>query len=121
MLKAIKIFEDDSCAASDTSHGILCLPNMHFQFTAYDVNNNPIDMKSDKAQIDVTARSGNLYRRIRAEKTVSPSSLESVFDSVLYAGNGANDQANTRRDICKSMVVRSNNSLAPATGVVPCN
>lgn len=95
--------------------------NMHFQFTAYDVNNNPIDMKSDKAQIDVTARSGNLYRRIRAEKTVSPSSLESVFDSVLYAGNGANDQANTRRDICKSMVVRSNNSLAPATGVVPCN
>lgn len=90
----------------------------NFQFTAYDVDGRIINTKSNNAQIDVTARTGDLYRRIKAEKVIVPAVLESLFDSVLYAGNGSNDSAN--RDICKNLVVRANGALAPTSSAPLC-
>jgi hypothetical protein len=75
-------------------------------------------LKSDKAQIDVTARTGDLYRRIKAEKVIAPTVLDNLFDSVLYAGNGSNDSSS--RDICKNLVVRENGTLAPASSAPLC-
>lgn len=85
--------------------------NMHFQFTAFDKDGKQMNLQSNKAQIDVTARTGDLYRRVKAEKLISPGVLESLFDSVLYAGAGANDTS--ARSICKKLVVRSNGAIAP--------
>lgn len=90
----------------------------HFQFTAYDKNKKQMNIQSTKAQIDVTARSGDLYRRIKAEKVIAPTVLDSLFDSVLYAGAGSSD--NTTRDICKNLVVRANGTLAPTTSAPLC-
>lgn len=91
----------------------------HFQFIAYDADGKQIGIKSTRAQIDVTARTGDLYRRIKAEKVIVPTSLESLFDSVLYAGNGSND--NSSRNICKNLVVRADGSLAPTTDAPICS
>lgn len=52
----------------------------------------PAKVRSSEAEIDVTARSGNLYRRIRAYK---PIGNLSILDSVLGSG----------REICKNMTV----------------
>lgn len=52
----------------------------------------PAQVRSSEAEIDVTARSGNLYRRIRAYK---PIGNLSILDSALGSG----------REICKNMTV----------------
>lgn len=52
----------------------------------------PAQVRSSEAEIDVTARSGNLYRRIRAYK---PIGNLSILDSVLGSG----------REICKNLTV----------------
>lgn len=90
----------------------------HFQFTAYDKDKKPMILKSNVAQIDVTARTGDLYRRIKAEKVIAPTALDSLFDSVLYAGAGSSD--NSTRDICKNLVVRANGTLAPTSSAPLC-
>ncbi len=84
----------------------------HYQLRVFDQTGKELTMISDKAVIDITARSGDLYRRIRAEKPINPTVLQNLFDSVLF---GYGDGANTAdRDICKGLVVRENFDLAPA-------
>lgn len=86
--------------------------DMHFQLRIWDTSGNLMTVKSTNAIIDVTARSGNLYRRIKAEKPIIPTALESISDSVLFAGRGVDDQQN--KNVCKTIVVKDDGTLAPA-------
>ncbi len=83
----------------------------HFAFTAYKSDGKTVTpAQSNKAQIDITAKVGNLYRRVKAEKIILPSSIETIGTSVLYAGRGPNDSASY--GICKTAVVNTTgNSL----------
>jgi hypothetical protein len=81
----------------------------HFELQAFNSANESIGIKSAKAQIDVTAKVGNLYRRVKAEKNLQPLAIESITDSVLYAGNGP-DQ-NSPKGICKNNVTAVENSV----------
>lgn len=78
--------------------------NTHFKLEAYNKNNQDVNIFSSKAQIDVTARVGNLYRRIKADKEVIPLAVENVFDSVLFSGNNIDDSANV--GICKNIITK---------------
>jgi hypothetical protein len=57
----------------------------------------PVKVQSDEAVIDVTAKAGNLYRRIMATKPVGSSS---AVDSVLFTGG----------KICKNLTVDENHN-----------
>jgi len=81
----------------------------HFEFKAFNSANTSIAVKSAKAQIDVTAKVGNLYRRVKAEKNIIPMALESITDSVLYAGSGPGQ--NTPKGICKNNIVKIENNV----------
>lgn len=82
--------------------------NTHFQLTAYGLSSSATSrsLVSNLAQIDVTGKAGNLYRRIKAQRQVKPTVLDGVFTSVLFAGKG--DDNNSQRDICKTFSVRPN-------------
>lgn len=85
----------------------------HFQLRIFSKDNQELVMQSSKAVIDATARSGNLYRRVRAEKIVIPSALEDVSDAVLFSNEGGATGASGA--ICKGLVVKENDkTLAPA-------
>ena len=78
----------------------------HFAFTAYGTDGSAVaPAQSNKAQIDVTAKVGNLYRRVKAEKIILPCAIETIGTSVLYAGRGSNDNASC--GITKAAVVDS--------------
>ncbi|MEI6169859.1 MAG: hypothetical protein WCP56_02565 [Candidatus Saccharibacteria bacterium] len=82
--------------------------NTHFKIEAYNAGGTAVNIQSSKAQIDVTAKVGELYRRVKAEKLVLPSSVENVFDSVLFAGNnltGSGDTASA--GICKNLITKN--------------
>jgi len=80
--------------------------NTHFKIEAYNAGGTAVNIQSSKAQIDVTAKVGELYRRVKAEKLVLPSSVENVFDSVLFAGNNIKgDMANA--GICKNLITKN--------------
>jgi Tfp pilus assembly protein PilX len=79
--------------------------NTHYKIEAYNSESQPVNIASSKAQIDVTAKVGNLYRRVKAEKVVLPSSVENVFDSVLFAGNNVRGDT-PGKDICKNIVTK---------------
>lgn len=81
----------------------------HFQARFFNTDNKEILVKSTKALIDVTARSSDLYRRVQAEKPIIPTSLENLFDAVLFAGRGSDDK--TDKNICKNMVIDDQNQL----------
>lgn len=83
--------------------------NTHYQLAAYNLNGDQVLLKATKAQIDVTAKVSNLYRRVKAEKVIIPGSVESVFDSALYSGKGVDDMGS--KDICKSFKVNADGSL----------
>lgn len=87
----------------------------HYQLQAYK-GNTEVLFQSSKAMIDITAKVGNLYRRVKAEKLIGPGAVEGVFDSVLYSGKGLDDQGS--RNICKNQIVLSDGS--PAPGSPPC-
>ena len=79
-----------------------------------------INFKSNYAQIDITAKAGNLYRRIKAQRLIRPSLLDNVFTSVLYSGKGANDSTNL--DVCKNFRVRRTDNTIDPNGPSPnCN
>lgn len=88
----------------------------HFALTAYKTGGIDIaPAQSNKAQIDVTAKVGNLYRRVKAEKIILPSAIETIGTSVLYAGRGSSD--NVSYGICKTAVVNTyNNALTLVSG-----
>lgn len=52
------------------------------------------------ALIDVTAKSGNLYKRLRAERSLETRARGTVFDSAVFSGT----------DICKNLSVDSSNN-----------
>ncbi|GDX62753.1 hypothetical protein LBMAG34_2870 [Candidatus Saccharibacteria bacterium] len=80
--------------------------NTHFKLEAYNSSNVAVNLQSSKAQIDVTAKVGNLFRRVKAEKVVLPSSVENVFDSVLFSGNNISDGSSP--SICKNIITKQN-------------
>jgi len=88
----------------------------HFAFTAYGTDGSAVaPAQSNKAQIDITAKVGNLYRRVKAEKIILPSAIETIGTSVLYAGRGSSD--NVSYGICKTAVVNTyNNALTLVSG-----
>jgi hypothetical protein len=91
--------------------------NTHYQLAAYDANGQEVLLKSTKAQIDVTAKVGNLYRRVKAERVVLPTAVEGIFDSVLYTGKGSGDNAS--KDICKSFKVDTNGNVISSPNNCP--
>jgi len=85
----------------------------HFQINAFDTGGGAIqNMKSSRTKIDVTARYGDVYRRIIAEKYVGLSVLDNVFDTVLYAGKGGSGD-NKNYNICKKLVIIKDSNLEP--------
>lgn len=74
------------------------------KFVSVDAQGNAINIKSNKAQIDVTAKVGDLYRRVKANVVIAPTAVPNMFDSVLYtaAPNGENSSKN----ICKNITVK---------------
>ncbi len=80
--------------------------NTHYKLEAYNSSNAAVNLQSSKAQIDVTAKVGNLFRRVKAEKVVLPSSVENVFDSVLFSGNNISDGSSP--SICKNIITKQN-------------
>lgn len=93
----------------------------HFQLSAYYANNtgNSTDstivqnIKSSKVTIDVTAKYNDVYRRIKAEKTIGFSALENVFDAVLYAGKVVDGNETKNYNICKQLVIIKDSNLEP--------
>ncbi len=80
--------------------------NTHFKIEAYNTDGTAVNIQSSKAQIDVTAKVGELYRRVKAEKLVLPSSVENVFDSVLFAGNNIKGDT-ASAGICKNLITKN--------------
>ncbi len=85
----------------------------HFKLSFFgSVAGSIIPIQSTSAQIDVTAKVDNLYRRVKAEKLIYPVAVENVLDSVVYTGGG--DMDDTNFDICKRMIIRvSDKVLVP--------
>ena len=81
--------------------------NTHYKIEAYNSAGAAVNIQSSKAQIDVTAKVGTLYRRVKADKTVLPSSVENVFDSVLFSGDNV-VSATADKDICKNIITKRN-------------
>lgn len=67
-----------------------------------------VDTYLSQAIIDVTARSGQTYRRIQATKPIDYTTFDFAAN-VLYSG----------KDICKNLTVYSNHEGAPANGPNP--
>lgn len=104
-----------SGSSGDFNYAIRIKPryaDTHFQLRVWDTAGNIMTLKGTNAIIDITARSGNLYRRIKAEKPIIPTALENMSDSVLFAGRGNDDLQN--KNICKTLVVNDEGKLAPA-------
>lgn len=78
-----------------------------FKLTAQDNSTpaNDILVKSNKAQIDVTAKVGDLYRRVKANVVIKPSVIPNLFDSVLYNSVDTDGDIPTK-DICKNIKVK---------------
>lgn len=60
-------------------------------------------MPDGNATIDVTARSGNYFRRVLAKKQLTPTIYDGVFDNALFSGG----------DICKNMRIYRDYRGAP--------
>lgn len=98
----------------------------HIQVNAFNNDGSTkLNMKSASAQIDSTARAGNLYRRIKASKLINVTgALENVLDGPIYSGPGSN-VAGSEPKICKNFVVKETSSGSGsymlANGTVNCN
>ena len=90
----------------------------HFALTGYKTGGIDIaPAQSNKAQIDITAKVGNLYRRVKAEKIITPSAIETIGTSVLYAGRGSSDASSY--GICKTAAIYTNaNTLTAPTWAI---
>lgn len=69
-------------------------------YAAFTANGDQVMVPATSAIIDVTARSGNVYRRIRAERSLETRARGTVFDSAVFSGT----------DICKNLTVDSGNN-----------
>lgn len=99
--------------------------NTHFKIESYNASGNNTNIFSSKSQIDVTAKVGNLYRRVKAEKVTFPVALENVFDSVIFSGNNVIGDT-TNSSICKNIVTKKDSAgvykkIENNPGAVQCN
>ncbi|MFO0862925.1 MAG: hypothetical protein U0516_04380 [Candidatus Saccharibacteria bacterium] len=77
---------------------------LFYKTTSEYVGNPPTaNVQNTKAVIDVTAKVGNLYRRVQAEQPIGNLSF---LDSVLYSGGS----------ICKNLVVYDDHTSSPSVG-----
>ncbi|MDP4038913.1 MAG: hypothetical protein Q8P54_03075, partial [bacterium] len=86
----------------------------NYRLTFYNSSGQEVNIKFPFAVIDVTGRSGDTYRRIRAYKPLSPDTIYNNLDNVLVSGT----------EICKNLQVDINhNGVGPATppGMNFCN
>lgn len=77
----------------------------HFEMHAWTGNNgtgNLVDFSSPNATVDVTAKAGDVYRRVVATKRITPFSL---YDFVLFSST----------NICKNLEIYPSNATAPNT------
>ena len=89
----------------------------HFALTGYKTGGiNIASAQSNKAQIDITAKVGNLYRRVKAEKIITPSAIETIGTSVLYAGRGSSDASSY--GICKTGGIYTTSSTTALIGTL---
>ena len=77
--------------------------NTDYQAQFFDSSNKPLTVNPSQAIIDVTAKVGNYYRRIRAEKPLQGSSY---INDVLYSS----------KNICKNMTAVDDGSFSLASG-----
>ncbi len=76
----------------------------NYSISFSDSSNRAVSLHLPKATIDVTARSGQTYRRIQATKALDYS-IFNFAANVLYSG----------KDLCKNLKVYSDHTGAPAT------
>ncbi len=78
---------------------------LFYKTTSENVGQDPptANVQNTKAVIDVTAKVGNLYRRVQAEQPIGNLSF---LDSVLYSGGS----------ICKNLVVYDDHTSSPSVG-----
>lgn len=102
--RAIGLASTDS--VSNYNFGIIIgsrYKGTHIQATAYDSANKLISVKSANAQIDSTAKAGNLYRRLKASRATGLSgAIENVLDGPIFSGRGSDPANPTNRNICKN-------------------
>jgi len=60
-----------------------------------------IPFRSAQTQVDVTAKSANIYRRVKASIPSRSMALDNVFDSAIYSGAG--DTNSETINICKNL------------------
>jgi hypothetical protein len=58
-----------------------------YRIRFFDASGNPVYMPDGNATIDVTARSGNYFRRVLAKKQLTPTIYDGVFDNALFSGS----------------------------------
>lgn len=69
-------------------------------YANFTAGGTPVKVPATSAVIDVTAKSGNLYKRLRAERSLETRARGTVFDSAVFSGT----------DICKNLSVDSANN-----------
>ncbi len=65
-----------------------------------------VNIQDTAIRIDVTAKSGNIYKRLVAEKALESSARDNIFDSAVYSGS--------TDGICKNMKIRNDYSVVDA-------
>ncbi len=88
----------------------------HFSLSFFNSVGVVVPIQSTSAQIDVTAKVDNLYRRVKAEKLIYSVAIENVLDSVVYTGKGDNDATNY--NICKQMIINASDKVLVPTSPV---
>ena len=63
-----------------------------------------VNVKNSAITIDVTARAGNVYKRLVAEKSTESSARDNIFDAAIFSGS-------TVDGICKNMKVYGDYSV----------
>lgn len=92
----------------------------HIQVEASNASNTAINFTSNYAQIDVTAKAGNLYRRVKALRPNRNAALSDVLTSAIFSGAGPDNNAN--RNICKNFAVKASGAnYVVAEGEPDCN
>ncbi len=74
-----------------------------YRIRFFDASGNPVYMPDGNATIDVTARSGNYFRRVLAKKQLTPTIYDGVFDNALFSGS----------NVCKNMRIYRDYRGAP--------
>lgn len=100
------VFYDGASNYANTTMMLRIRPRYNaasYRIRFYDINGAPVFMPDGNATIDVTARSGNYFRRVVAKKQLTPTIYDGVFDNALFSGS----------HICKNMRIYRDYRGAP--------